>query len=217
MIQKRRFIYIFMDIQNQLNIKPHTSWYKIPYKEVSSYSNLEQFTNEKEWLDLILSKFKASGKDEIIIINIGTDKCTGDCFGPFVGSLLESQNSKFKIYGTLENPIHSLNLKEKMSNIYDLHTNAFIICVDASVSKSCYLNYTYLVNDSIKPRSALTEETMSIGNISVVYNSCCVEDTDLYSTNDLLNSLYSVPLGNVYKAVREIVNMFNNLEKLIFN
>lgn len=196
--------------------KPLSSWYEVCYRDVSKSINNKQ-TNEEKWLDLIISKFKSSGKEEIIVVNIGTDKCTGDCFGPFVGSMLENQNSKFKIYGTLEKPIHSLNLKERMNEVYDFHKNAFIICIDASVSKSFYVNNTYLINDSVNPSSAIKSNSISIGDISIVYNSCKLENTNEYSTNDLFDSLYSVPLGNVYKAVKDVCNMFKNLEKRVFN
>ena len=55
---------------------------------------------------------------EIVFLCIGTDKITGDCFGPLVGSklnqLLESYNIfNINIYGTLNKNVNYINIKEK--------------------------------------------------------------------------------------------------------
>ena len=128
-----------MNSNISVNLKPQDSWYKIPYRELKLKENsnsLEyKYAEDDLWIRPILSKFKSSGKEEVIIVNIGTDKCTGDSFAPFLGSLLELQGSKFKFYGTLENPIHALNIREKIDFILQKHKNAFVIAVDSSVSE----------------------------------------------------------------------------------
>lgn len=50
---------------------------------------------------------------DIVLICIGTDRSTGDCLGPLVGTFLKRALVKhLHIYGTLENPVHAKNLSE---------------------------------------------------------------------------------------------------------
>ena len=49
----------------------------------------------------------------IVFVCIGTDRSTGDSLGPLIGTLLVEKNiHPFHVYGSLENPIHALNLAE---------------------------------------------------------------------------------------------------------
>src|SRR4051794_5587221 len=73
----------------------------------------------------------------IVIACIGTDRSTGDSLGPLVGTLLKEKtsSSEFFVYGTLEDPIHAMNLKERLNDIQQSHLNPFIIGVDACLGK----------------------------------------------------------------------------------
>ena len=79
------------------------------------YSYEEQENEEKEkfisdFRNLIYEERKKRGYLELVFICIGTDRMTGDCFGPIVGSklkeLLENYNIfNINIYGSLEENI----------------------------------------------------------------------------------------------------------------
>ena len=43
--------------------------------------------------------------EDLVLLCIGTDKITGDCLGPLVGSKLMQQNFPHPLYGTLEKPL----------------------------------------------------------------------------------------------------------------
>lgn len=202
-----------MNLNTSTNLKLQDSWYKITYREskLKDNSNSLEYTYAEDnlWITPILSKFKSSGKDEIIIINIGTDKCTGDSFAPFLGSLLELQGSKFKFYGTLEDPIHARNVREKIDLILEKHKNAFVIAVDSSISEEEYFRGIYVLNRSIEPGSALFKEIKSVGHISIVYNCCELCDNIHFA-------LSSVPLGDIYKAAKDVYLMIKKLEEYLF-
>uniref|UniRef100_A0A7C2EJ50 Spore protease YyaC n=1 Tax=Ammonifex degensii TaxID=42838 RepID=A0A7C2EJ50_9THEO len=69
-----------------------------------------------------------------VLLCIGTDRSTGDALGPLVGSKVAgAQNNPFHVYGTLSEPVHATNLKEKLREISTRHRNAFIIAIDASL------------------------------------------------------------------------------------
>lgn len=195
------------------NIQSQDAWYKIPYRELKFNDNsnsLEyKYANDELWINSILSKFKASGKEEIIIVNIGTDRCVGDSFAPFLGSLLELQGSKFQFYGTLEDPIHAVNMREKVKSIIKKHTNAFVIAIDSGVSEEKYLQGIYVLNASLEPGSALSKELETIGDISIVYNGCEVCD-------NLHFALSSAALKDVYKAAKDVYVIIKKLEEHVF-
>ena len=54
----------------------------------------------------------------IAVVGIGTDRSTGDSFGPLVGYMLSKcKIYDFDVYGTIVEPVHALNLKETMDKI----------------------------------------------------------------------------------------------------
>ncbi|HIE12436.1 MAG TPA: spore protease YyaC [Desulfotomaculum sp.] len=69
-----------------------------------------------------------------VILCIGTDRSTGDSLGPLVGSKVAALNNRhYHVYGTLAEPVHAANLKEKLREISLRHRNALIFAVDASL------------------------------------------------------------------------------------
>lgn len=85
----------------------------------------------EEYTSKIIDNFKYSNKKELVIVCIGTDKCIGDSVAPMVGTFIEEKNSNIVIYGTLEKPMHALNLEDRLEDIQEKHPNAYIIGIDA--------------------------------------------------------------------------------------
>src|SRR5690625_7212520 len=73
--------------------------------------------------------------DKIAIICIGSDRSTGDALGPITGSLLSKRNQlSFNVFGTLEHPIHAMNLEKELKKINETHIDSTFIAVDACLS-----------------------------------------------------------------------------------
>ncbi|RWZ54722.1 spore protease YyaC [Halobacillus fulvus] len=105
---------------------------------------------------------------EVVIACIGTDRSTGDAFGPLVGSMLEDQNLEtFRIYGTIEEPLHALNLKEKMAFIEQEHPAPFILAVDACLGKATSVGSVVLGKGTIAPGSALKKDLPPVGDLHI--------------------------------------------------
>ena len=50
---------------------------------------------------------------EVVFLCIGSDRITGDSLGPLIGHKLSKEHlSRCSIYGTLDQPVHALNLAE---------------------------------------------------------------------------------------------------------
>ncbi len=74
--------------------------------------------NVAQVLSLIL---KDIINENTIVICIGTDRAIGDALGPLVGTMLKNSDFKYPVYGTLDNPIHALNIYESIEEIKRLH------------------------------------------------------------------------------------------------
>lgn len=148
--------------------------------------------------------------DDTIIVCIGTDRSIGDAVGPYVGTLLKELNSKFPVYGTLDNPIHGLNIHENMKQIQSKHPNANIIAIDACIptgSNGKMGDFVY--SDSpIYPGAGVGKNLLEIGNHSVkiiigdyvegktpitYLNSMRLSECMSISTN-IANTLYNLQL-----------------------
>lgn len=109
---------------------------------------------------------------ELVYLCIGTDRATGDCLGPLVGSRLKSLSPQSKVYGTLETPVHATNLKEALEEISSNYNNPFIIAVDACLGNAERIGYINVRRGSLKPGTALNKTLPEVGDfhISAVVN-----------------------------------------------
>lgn len=103
----------------------------------------------------------------ILIVCLGTDRSTGDSFGPFTGSLLHSLTSYPYIYGTLSHPIHRQNYFDKMTALHHRFPHGYIIAIDASLGKSDDIGHIRIREGSIRPAGAFSKELPPIGNLAV--------------------------------------------------
>ncbi|MFF2483359.1 spore protease YyaC [Paenibacillus sp. NPDC058071] len=68
---------------------------------------------------------------EIVFLCIGTDRSTGDCFGPMVGSMLKKQGWP-NVVGTLEHPCDANRVEQAMRELTPFET---VIAIDACLGK----------------------------------------------------------------------------------
>ncbi len=111
-------------------------------------------------------------KEEIVILCIGSDRATGDCLGPLIGhKLCQFQASRhkksFRIFGTLENPIHAKNLEATMQMIRLYHANALIIAIDASLGIVDHIGYVTLGEGSLCPGIGVSKKLPAVGDIFI--------------------------------------------------
>ncbi len=106
--------------------------------------------------------------NEIVVVCIGTDKCIGDCLGPLVGTMLKNKKFPFHIYGTLKNPIHAINIKERIDYIKKKHPFGFIIAIDACLGEKNDVGKIQIRNKPIYPGKGVGKKLPSIGDISII-------------------------------------------------
>lgn len=120
----------------------------------------------KKLKSLMVSHPKFSSS--IVLLCIGSDRSTGDSLGPLIGyKLSKRQNLNLTIYGTLAQPVHAINLKETLSEIYKRHPHSLIIAVDASLGSFSHIGYVTLGTGSLKPGLGVKKELPEVGDIYI--------------------------------------------------
>jgi putative sporulation protein YyaC len=104
----------------------------------------------------------------IVFICIGTDRSTGDSLGPLVGTLLEEKNLKvFHVYGTLDDPIHAVNLAEKLKEIQAKYVDPYIIGIDACLGRIKNVGVIQVGTGPVKPGAGVNKELPAVGDIHI--------------------------------------------------
>ncbi|WP_181350755.1 spore protease YyaC [Thalassobacillus sp. CUG 92003] len=104
----------------------------------------------------------------VVVLCIGTDRSTGDAFGPLIGSMLSDQTlNSLQVYGTLEQPLHALNLEETMAELHQHGRRPFIVAIDASLGKAQSIGKIALGKGPLSPGAALKKELPEVGNLHI--------------------------------------------------
>ena len=105
--------------------------------------------------------------DNVVMLCIGTDRATGDCLGPLVGNHLKQMLPDVAVYGTLECPVHALNLEGTVETIYEQYEDPFIIAIDASLGVPEHIGYATLSSKPLIPGKGVNKNLPAIGNLSI--------------------------------------------------
>lgn len=131
----------------------------------------------------IVKEARDKNKD-IVFVCIGTDKAIGDAYGPLVGTLLEdklNELSDIYVYGTLDQPIHALNISNRIEEINKRHKiqnrfsinrssnrDSVIIGIDACLCKKRNdIGYIRVHDKPIQPGRGIGKKIEGIGEYSI--------------------------------------------------
>jgi putative sporulation protein YyaC len=116
----------------------------------------------------IVSHLPTHSNQAIAIICIGTDRSTGDALGPLIGTKLEEKGSHlFHVYGTLEEPIHAVNLEEQLQFIKKELNRPFIIGIDASLGRLKSVGMVTVGEGPVKPGAGVQKDLPPVGDIHI--------------------------------------------------
>ncbi len=136
----------------------------------------------------------------LIILCIGTDRVTGDSLGPLIGHKLSMFRFKnLHIYGTLENPIHALNLAETVHSINSTYANPYIIAIDASLGLTNHIGFITIEKGPLSPGLGVKKDLSPVGNLSItgivntsgVLENMVLQTTRLSTVMHLADSIVS--------------------------
>ncbi len=131
---------------------------------INTKDRLSQFELNNCIYELMINISKSYKK--IAVICIGTDRSTGDSYGPLVGYMLSKYTLyEFDLYGTIHEPVHALTLEKTVQRINPEET--LIIAIDSSVGYSEYVGFIGVKYGSISPGSGVGKKLPSIGDIAI--------------------------------------------------
>lgn len=168
-----------------------------------------RITKEAFRANLLLDKLQ--GYENFIILNIGCTSCSGDSYGPKLGTLLNRKELKnFKSFGSMKESINATNVIKKYNQIKKEYPNSKIICVDASISydnKDKDIDYIIEIG-GLFPGAGVNKELTKkpIGDYSIKFPVI----SDTYDNNEIYKILKNIP-------EKEVIHKSNKVNKLISN
>ena len=124
--------------------------------------------NAVEQLQHNISELIPNNTKEIVVLCIGTDRSTGDSYGPLIGYHLSKNTFQHvKVYGTIHEPVHALNLKETVEKLKIEHPKAFVIAIDACLGKSSNIGSISTGKGASRPGAALNKELPPVGDVHI--------------------------------------------------
>lgn len=136
----------------------------------SKYISIDSINAMKNFSEAFYS-FLANGiegkRKNIVFVCIGTDRSTGDSFGPLIGYKIKSlRYSNVYVYGTLENPVHAKNLESVLEEV-EMIKDSFVIAIDACLGKNEHVGYITVGLGPIKPGSGVKKELTPVGDMHI--------------------------------------------------
>ncbi|MBO9599099.1 MAG: spore protease YyaC [Cohnella sp.] len=102
----------------------------------------------------------------IVFVCIGTDRSTGDALGPLVGSKLKKYTySDIFVSGTLDEPVHAVNLGDSLRDVQRDYFNPYIVGVDACLGQLTSVGSVQLGLGPLKPGAGVNKELPPVGDI----------------------------------------------------
>ncbi|CDN41522.1 spore protease YyaC [Paenibacillus sp. P22] len=102
----------------------------------------------------------------IVVVCIGTDRSTGDALGPLIGTqLAKSSSPHFELFGTLDEPVHAMNLEETMLEINRKVSKPFIIGIDACLGQLSSVGCIQLGPGPVRPGAGVNKDLPPVGDI----------------------------------------------------
>lgn len=121
-------------------------------------------------MDLVnrLQGYGVKGDAEVVIVCIGTDRSTGDCLGPLVGTkMAASSDHHFKVFGTLDEPVHASNMNERLAEIQSKHPDALIVAVDACLGHLENVGCVNIGDGSLLPGAGVNKSLPAVGQLHI--------------------------------------------------
>jgi putative sporulation protein YyaC len=145
---------------------------KCHYTDPLSYYKIAYFL--KDYID-----------DKTLIMCIGTDRCIGDCLGPLVGTFLKDKKFPLNVFGTIDEPIHALNLHEKVSKITTKYPDNKIIGIDACLGDVDTIGEIQVRDFPIHPGKGVGKSLPHIGEVSIIGIIDSSDNNELFTNRNI--------------------------------
>ena len=167
-------------------------------------SNADKYNEFVQEFDNIMKNKKY---DNIVFLCIGTDRITGDCFGPIVGSILMNKLKNYNIpnmdvIGCLEDNISFEKIENRLSSQISTYKNPLIISIDAALSNKNNVGEIFVKNSGIELGKSLNKKQKIFGDISIK----AVVGKNMKCNQENFRILQNIPLNKVMKLSNLVAN-----------
>lgn len=129
----------------------------------------QQFASE---LKLLLNG-AGTRRHKLLFLCIGSERIVGDSLGPLVGHrLAQFSNACSKeqapvVLGTLQQPVHAMNLHAIRRYIRSVYPDHTVIAIDASLGSPQHIGCVTLCNQGLAPGLGVSKQLPTVGDISI--------------------------------------------------
>ena len=147
-------------------------------RDVFYYDTRQTFEAEdfaSRLYDMICAEQENGKAAGVLFLCIGTDRSTGDSLGPLIGYKLKEKRLEYlEILGTLERPVHAMNLETYQAILKLRYPDYVVVAVDASVGSMEHIGYVTLGKGALKPGLGVSKELRAVGDIFItgIVGSC---------------------------------------------
>lgn len=104
----------------------------------------------------------------IVVVCVGTDRSTGDSLGPIIGTSLSKYRSPhFALFGTLEDPVHAMNLDDTLLEINHRFHKPFVIGIDACLGQVSSVGCIQVGVGPVRPGAGVNKDLPPVGDIHI--------------------------------------------------
>jgi len=127
---------------------------------------------------------------DITYLCIGTDRATGDALGPIVGTMLAYRG--LKVCGTIENPVHSLNLAQYEVR-FKQNKPKHIVAIDACIGSYEDIGVIKFKTQGLRPGAGAGKNFPRMGDTSIIgiveSNNRAVHECRLYEILEMAQDI----------------------------
>ena len=123
----------------------------------------------KEFSSILKEKVQNLELSKLIFLCIGTDRITGDSFGPLVGYKLKNLfygEKNIEIIGDLENIVNACNVIQITNKIKSAYEAPFIIVIDSALSNKTEIGKIVVSNSKMNVIGNSNKKIL-VGDISI--------------------------------------------------
>lgn len=170
----------------------------------SCYFSVKETTAGHEFNEFVnkLTEVLTNTSREVIFLCVGSDRSTGDSLGPIVGTMLKETDIPFPVYGTLEKPVHALNINKILKEINQTHNDPFILGIDASLGDEKQIGFIFLKEGSLIPGMAVNKKLPNVGEYHM---KAVVNYLDPLSPAQSLNNTRLFTVMMIAEAMTKII------------
>lgn len=105
---------------------------------------------------------------DVVFACIGTDRSTGDALGPLVGLRLRKLGAGHdEVIGTLEAPLHALNLVERLEGVLSAPNRPLVVAVDAALGSPRSVGTITMRPGGLHPGKGVGKSLPEVGELSI--------------------------------------------------